>query len=124
MITGVKDGKHSVMTWGGPNARLDFDYLNGANNITHMSITNDGKVGIGTTNPGQFELNVVGRINSTLGYSQGSDERYKENIKDIPDALKKIEALNGVTYQFKQEVINGIDLSKAKSSSRFLYCKL
>ena len=36
-----------------------------------------------------------------------SDERLKENIKNIPNALDKLLTLNGVTFDWKQEAIDG-----------------
>jgi len=107
LISGVKDGTNSTLTWTGPNARLDFDYFNTSNFTaqTHMSVKSNGNVGIGFTNP-QFELDVNGSIR-VIGSYFGSDKRYKENIKGIENAMDKINALDGVTYNFKAGEING-----------------
>lgn len=47
-----------------------------------------------------------GSMWTQLGYSQGSDIRYKKNIEIISSALDKINKLSGVTYNFKEEFIN------------------
>ncbi len=41
---------------------------NSTSTITRMKIANDGKVGIGISNPA-YPLDVVGRVNSTVGFS-------------------------------------------------------
>lgn len=76
-----------------------------------VDITNNGYVGIGTTNPGyRVELpNVAtvagrGRANQWATYSDG---RFKKNVTSIEDALEKVIALRGVTYTSTTES-NGI----------------
>ena len=56
-----------------------------------------GNVGIGTTSPSE-KLHVVGNILATGNVTAYSDERLKEDIQPIPDALDKVLSLNGVTY--------------------------
>lgn len=117
-ISGVKDGTASAVVWTGPNARLDFDYFNTSNFTaqTYMSVLSNGRVGIGTTNPGSYKLYVSGSAFAT-GSWNSSDKRYKEDIKTIGSALDKINALDGVSYQFKQKTINDIDFSKLKQGN-------
>ncbi len=179
--SGIKDGQHGVISWGGPNARLDFDFLNGAVLSTKMSILSNGNVGIGThapkgtlqvgqqlvitmphTNggwggiaknmywsgvlkrivnsqcgdiifrtagagaansavvvqhimrvhnnkgvtiktdylPSNVKLNVNGNVQAHA-YWQGSDRRFKKDIKTIENALDKVNELEGLTYQYK-----------------------
>lgn len=66
-------------------------------------------IGIGTSASGVAgDLRAIGNI--TAYYS--SDKRLKENIVNIPDALAKVVALNGVTYDWTKEYIDnhgGID---------------
>lgn len=120
MITGVKSGAHGVVNWSGPSARLDFDFLDNTTNTiqTHMTVTNDGRIGMGTTNPGIFKLYVAGEAFSTVNWT-GSDKRYKKEVENIPSALQKVKALDGVTYQFKQKEINNIDFKKASPSKHY-----
>ena len=56
-----------------------------------------GNVGIGTYTPSEM-LHVVGNILATGNVTAYSDERLKEDIQPIPDALDKVLSLNGVTY--------------------------
>lgn len=118
LISGVKSGSNSALIWSGPNARLDFDYFNTTNftNQTYMSILSNGSVGIGTTNTGSYKLYVIGEAYSTVNWS-GSDKRYKKDIKTIDSALEKINALDGVSYKFKQKVVNDIDFNKVKQGN-------
>jgi hypothetical protein len=72
--------------------------LFGTNNTERVRILANGKVGIGTTSPAQA-LHVVGSIvatgNITAYYS---DERLKNLIGTIPNALDKVSQLNGYYY--------------------------
>ncbi|MAF50786.1 MAG: hypothetical protein CMH64_01715 [Nanoarchaeota archaeon] len=62
-----------------------------------LEITSAGNVGIGTTNP-SVALDVTGDIEYTGTISDVSDERLKENIADITNALDTITALRGITF--------------------------
>ena len=66
-------------------------------NSTKMRIISTGNVGIGTTAP-SYKLHVVGDIYSSGDVISASDIRYKENLKIIPDAVDKINKLNGYTF--------------------------
>lgn len=56
-----------------------------------------GNVGIGTDNP-LFRLTVNGEIASTGDHIAYSDQRLKEDIQRIPDALHKVKQLSGYTF--------------------------
>jgi hypothetical protein len=56
-----------------------------------------GNVGIGTTTA-DYSLHVVGSIYSTQNITAFSDERMKENILPIDNALEKICSIGGYTY--------------------------
>lgn len=55
------------------------------------------RVGIGKTNP-DYTLDVVGNIKASGDLIAFSDERLKNNIETIPNALEKILQLRGVTF--------------------------
>jgi hypothetical protein len=62
------------------------------------------KVGIGTTNPAYLlSVGVVGDGSQARANAWNifSDERYKTNIEEIPNALEKIENLHGYYYNWK-----------------------
>ena len=56
-----------------------------------------GDVGIGTTNPGSYKLNVNGDVNAT-SYNASSDYRIKENVVPISDTSYNIDNIRPVTY--------------------------
>jgi hypothetical protein len=61
-----------------------------------------GNVGIGTTSP-SYTLHVNGSVAGTSAYNNLSDKRYKKDILPIQNALDKILALNGVTFNWDKE---------------------
>jgi hypothetical protein len=67
-----------------------------------MRITSAGNVGIGTTSP-SYTLHVNGSVAGTSAYVNLSDKRYKKDILPIENALDKILALNGVTFNWDKE---------------------
>jgi len=68
----------------------------GATNI--LLNPNSGNVGIGTHNP-QYKLDVNGTIR---GHNVSpSDERYKQNIQTLENALTKLQELRGVSFEWK-----------------------
>lgn len=73
------------------------------NNQRRMSILPNGRVGIGTTNPGGlFELSVnEGRKPSTNTWTVTSDERLKNIHGAYTKGLNEILALNPVVYNYK-----------------------
>ncbi|PWB71579.1 hypothetical protein C3F09_07595 [candidate division GN15 bacterium] len=65
--------------------------------INLMPATN---VGVGTVVPG-YKLDVAGQCHAT-SFPTSSDERLKENVQPITDALEKIEQINGVSFDWNQ----------------------
>lgn len=78
----------------------DLRFYQNGNRISIQSST--GNVSIGTTNPAGYRLNVAGTAYCSGGW-QGSDKRYKENIKDIKSPLEKVMCMHGVSYAWKAE---------------------
>jgi endosialidase-like protein len=69
-----------------------------------------GNLGVGTS-PSSYRLDVAGTVKASSGVFSGdvyasafyysSDELLKTNITRLPDALSKIMALNGVSFNWK-----------------------
>ena len=95
-------------TWGGGEypTRLEFQTLGASPATTKFTIKNNGKIGIGTTNPtnGFVEINGAAGAGSNVSlYAsnaivENSDARVKTNITTIENALDKVDAIRGVTY--------------------------
>jgi hypothetical protein len=65
-----------------------------------MRIDHDGKVGIGDSSP-DAALDVVGDIHYTGVLTDVSDERLKDNIVPVENALSKVQHLSGVYFNMK-----------------------
>ena len=65
---------------------------------TAMFINSTGSVGIGTTLPGIYTLNVVGSIYASGDITAFSDKRYKENILPLTQSLDNLSQLTGYSY--------------------------
>jgi hypothetical protein len=65
-----------------------------------MRITGTGRVGINNINP-SYTLHVSGDIYATSDITAFSDKRFKTNVESIPDALQKVIAVNGYTFNVK-----------------------
>ncbi|WP_413577102.1 tail fiber domain-containing protein [Bdellovibrio sp. HCB290] len=70
---------------------------------TRFAIDRNGNVGIGT-NVGPRLFYVNGTSGGTNAWENLSDRRLKKNIEIIPDSLKKIASLRGVTFDWQHEV--------------------
>ena len=100
-------GYSSLATTFEPIASSTHTLVTGSSQITLSSTTGGsttsdvqfGSLGIGTTASGvSGEIRAAGDI--TAYYS--SDERLKENIQPIENALSKVEAISGNTYDWKE----------------------
>jgi hypothetical protein len=89
-----KEQKHD-----GGSYKLDVD---GSGNF-EGNLDVGGKVGIGTTNPGE-KLEVNGTVKAT-NYIATSDRNLKENIVQINDEniIDKVTSLNGYNFNFKDD---------------------
>lgn len=56
-------------------ADLRFTVWDGSQTIEGLRITNNGNVGIGTTDPGSYRLNAAGKIYSTLGFLTDNNQQ-------------------------------------------------
>lgn len=82
----------------GRDNTVSGDFTINSNATERMRITTTGNVGIGTSTPGTYKLNVNGTF-----YSAGSSLEYKKDIKTFDADTNKILELRPVTYQYKDE---------------------
>lgn len=77
----------------------DANYLVVNTNATErIRIASDGSVGIGTVSPSTL-LHVAGEV-TAVDFNTTSDRNVKENIEPIVNAISKVSAINGVTFNF------------------------
>jgi hypothetical protein len=84
-----------------PVADIAFGYGSSGSFTERMRIKGTGNVGIGTSTPSQA-LQVIGNIIAS-GTITPSDARYKKNITPIVQPLEKLQQLNGVTYNYRND---------------------
>jgi Chaperone of endosialidase len=99
-------GLQTGLTFLGSNSTTNLAFL--TNNSTKVVIDTTGNVGIGTLAPGSQLVIANGGTTSSINagatqFTVASSRTFKENIApvDVPDILKKIEAVPVVTYDFK-----------------------
>ena len=85
------------------NGTIGFDTASGGTNpisfTNRLYIANGGNVGIGTTTPTSYTLQVSGSIGATADITAfTSDERLKSKTGPITDALDKVCTLDTFTY--------------------------
>ncbi len=69
-----------------------------ATDVGDVSIMPALNVGVGTSTPG-YKLDVAGSCHAT-SFPTSSDERLKENVQPIEDALAKIAQISGVSFDW------------------------
>jgi hypothetical protein len=84
-----------------------FSVGNASRTAKYLTVKHGGNVGIGDTDPAD-KLSVAGTIHATStitgsDITADSDERLKENIVTIPDALAKVLALRGVGFSLRAD---------------------
>ena len=80
------------------NLRFFTNGVGSTTQVERMRIDYTGGVGINTTTPGTYKLNVNGTF-----YSAGSSLEYKTDIITLDTDTNKILELRPVTYQYKDE---------------------
>jgi hypothetical protein len=91
-----KNADDSFSIWDQAGTKL---LMKGVSNGNLLLVPGPGNVGVGG-NPSQ-KLTVNGNVLANA-YNTPSDIRLKENITPIPNALEKIEQLNGVYFNWKE----------------------
>ncbi|MBD3218649.1 MAG: hypothetical protein GF310_10260 [candidate division Zixibacteria bacterium] len=96
---------------GGKGLRIAFGtHSNPFHNDISMYFDDNGEIGIGTRNPSE-KLHVSGSICATGSIGSCSDERFKENIHEINNALDQIEKIKGVEFNWKRDEYPDYDFS-------------
>lgn len=86
-----------------------FDNVAGSRRLV---INSAGDVGIGKNNP-TVKLDVNGSVNCTGG-TCSSDERWKEQIAELPNVIYNLKQMRGVSYYWKTEDFPGQNFSTDK----------
>lgn len=81
------------------NLVLGSYYLSGDGGDEGVYVAADGKVGIGTAAPSEA-LEINGNIKAAAFYYT-SDQTLKTDIRELSDALAKIQKLQGVSFEWK-----------------------
>ena len=100
--------------WGPGNydTKIEFRAVDGSTEFVHTTMKSSGRMGIGTNDPTNGFLEVNGNVSGTSIYASAnivaySDARSKTNVTTIDNALDKVDAIRGVTYN-KVEDPDGI----------------
>ena len=98
----ISEAGHLAMQSG---KRFYFDVNSIGSGDTYIDEYTSNKVGITTNGSRKFALDdgdlyVSGSVNANHNFS---DERLKENIVVIPDALEKVNSLRGITFTRKED---------------------
>jgi hypothetical protein len=84
------------------NAEASAPIVFGTNNTEKARLSSTGGFGVGTTaDPGAGAIYATGNI--TAYYS--SDIKFKENVRDIPDALATVNAIGGKLFDWTDDYI-------------------
>jgi len=93
-------GTHTFMNKKSGGGYLGFR----VDNVDKMVINNTGDVGIGTRTP-QYKLDVKGQVRAD-NVTVKSDQRHKQNIHSLKNALTKLQELRGVSFKWKDNAQN------------------
>ncbi|CAI2717540.1 tail fiber domain-containing protein [Nitrospina watsonii] len=101
-----KEGGELTLLGAGSSNDWNIDNFDGLFRLHHdgasyVEITPSGNVGIGTFSPAG-KLDVNGSIAQSGSIIHASDKRLKMNITKVHDALSKVIALEGVSFEWKK----------------------
>jgi len=101
-------GNHSATQ----NLALNDYWLSGDGNNEGVYVDTTGRVGIGTSSPGEeLEVNgnlfVDGDITHSGSVTMASDMRFKDRIEPITGVMDRINGLNGYYYRWRTEEYPG-----------------
>ena len=94
------------------DSKIEFRVTSGTTEFLHTTMKSNGRMGIGVAAPTNGFLEVNGNVSGTSIYASHnivaySDARSKTNVTTIDNALDKVDAIRGVTYN-KVEDPDGI----------------
>jgi hypothetical protein len=90
--------------WRTPQYADDLRAYSGTLGDDVLILKNTGNVGIGTGNP-QYKLDVKGQMRAD-NVTVKSDQRHKQNIHSLKNALTKLQGLRGVSFKWKDNTQN------------------
>ena len=101
---GLNIGFYAAGAWTGASNPSEIRFrTNGDGQTTgsdRLVINKDGNVGVGVAAPSE-KLEVNGNVKADA-FLYTSDERFKEDVETVPNALEGINKLRGVTYVWRQ----------------------
>jgi hypothetical protein len=100
---GTPVGGHLSIGTGSPGTVIKFHIGGSASANEKMRIDSAGNVGIGTTSPGTYKLNIVGNGFISGTWTQSSDIRLKTDVQNLQNTLEKIMKLRGVNFTYKND---------------------
>jgi trimeric autotransporter adhesin len=86
----------------GPGNLLFYNFSHSSSVLCMEGSTED--IAIGGTNPSGYKLYVNGSGYATGSFVDGSDRRFKKDITPVDNALQLVLSLQGVRYNFRNDV--------------------
>ena len=96
-----------MILWCEEGYKMETCYFFGLNADDHIQMVNNTRIDFTINGNNEFRFEADGDFHAdadVIAYSTTvSDERLKENIQPIEDALSKVSQLNGVTFTYKAD---------------------
>lgn len=73
------------------------------------TVLSNGHVGIGMSNP-RYDLDVVGTVRASGGFTAFSDARFKTDLQVIPDSLHKVLSMTGYSFRMRDNRVRQVGL--------------